>query len=116
MAVAYWLRPSNLNTLLQTYAQTNPKLGIASPRGFVFHIAPSNVDSIFVYSWVLSMLAGNLNVVRVSSAQSSQLDFLLGIIRTIMASDSWASIAARNAIVTYEHDDVISTFFPHGAM
>ena len=111
MAVAYWLRPSNLNALLQTYAHTSPATGIPAPRGFVFHIAPSNVDSIFVYSWVLSMLAGNLNVVRVSSAQSDQLGFLLDIFRKVMSDGAWESIAARNAIITYEHDDATSTFF-----
>src|SRR5229473_1854189 len=36
------------------------------PRGLVFHVPPANVDTIFVYSWALSALAGNRNVVRIS--------------------------------------------------
>src|SRR5262245_7901327 len=33
------------------------------PRGLVFHVPPANVDTIFVYSWALSALAGNRNIV-----------------------------------------------------
>ena len=33
-------------------------------RGVVFHIAPKNVDTIFVYSFVLSLLCANKNIIR----------------------------------------------------
>ena len=50
------------------------------PLGKTFHIAPSNVDTIFVYSWLISMLMGNINVIRISSRISEQIDCLIGLI------------------------------------
>ena len=44
------------------------------PRGLVFHVPPANVDTIFVYSWALSALAGNSNVVRISSRSAGAAD------------------------------------------
>ena len=44
------------------------------PRGLVFHVPPANVDTIFVYSWALSALAGNPNVVRISSRSAGAAD------------------------------------------
>lgn len=40
---------------------------IRVPRGLVLHIPPASVDTVLVYSWALSALMGNRNVVRLSS-------------------------------------------------
>ena len=38
---------------------------ISVPKGLLFHVPPANVDTIFVYSWAISLLCGNANVIRV---------------------------------------------------
>ena len=68
VAVAFWLRRAQLARLKADFEQAgkaNPTV-VRVPVGRVFHIAPSNVDTLFVYSWALSYLCGNANVVRVS--------------------------------------------------
>ncbi|MFC6804089.1 acyl-CoA reductase [Deinococcus caeni] len=42
------------------------------PRGLVFHVPPANVDTIFIYSWLMSVLAGNRNVIRLSSREPTR--------------------------------------------
>jgi hypothetical protein len=74
----------------------------------VLHFAPSNVDSIFVYSWFISMLLGNGNIIRLSERRGSQVDLLLGIINRLFEQDRFRPIADRSLILTYEHDDALT--------
>jgi hypothetical protein len=109
LALAFWLRKGNLVPLLKNWKSKLSSEELLSARGVAFHIAPSNVDSIFLYSWALSLLCGNLNVVRVSSTRSIQLDILFEIIDNLF--NTHKQIAIRNKLFTYQHDDEISTYF-----
>src|SRR5262249_8023158 len=86
MAVAYWMRKSHIMGLAGAF---DCRWGdrIVLPRGVALHFAPSNVDSIFVYSWFISMLLGNANVIRLSSRRGAQVETLLGRINAIMARE-----------------------------
>ena len=46
---------------------------LARPRGLVFHLPPQNVETVFLYSWALSYLAGNANIVRLPQAISARM-------------------------------------------
>jgi hypothetical protein len=77
------------------------------PAGRVFHVAPSNVDTLFVYSWVLSYLCGNVNVVRVSQEQTPVVSAMLRVITAV--SESHPDLGDSNRFVTYEHDAQVTT-------
>ena len=54
----------------------------AVPRGLALHITPANVDTMFLYSFAVSLLAGNLNVVRDSATPGwTTLELILGHLR-----------------------------------
>ncbi len=110
VALAYWLRKSNLKAVSADFKNRTGDSEIIVPRGLAFHIAPSNVDSIFLYSWTLSLLAGNINVIRISLNINPQLELLLSIIREIINYRDWAGIKARNIIITYPADNEINTY------
>ena len=55
VALGYWLRNSHIQKLKQNFQKTNQ---IKLPRGIAFHITPGNVDTMFAYSWLISLLAG----------------------------------------------------------
>src|SRR4051812_9420214 len=61
-ALGYWFRPSRVAALRESGATRRTSRRLA--RGLAFHIVPSNVDVLFCYTWLLSILAGNLNVIR----------------------------------------------------
>ncbi len=108
VALAYWLRKSNLSSIINSFKKELPADEIIVPRGIAFHIAPSNVDSIFLYSWALSLLAGNMNVVRISQSAGEQLDLLLDLIYGLADEKIWEPVASRNIIITYPRDERIN--------
>ena len=110
IALAYWLRISSLSGIINTFHKNINKTEIIVPRGLAFHIAPSNVDTIFLYSWALSLLAGNSNVIRISQNQNEQLELLLLIIRKVFGNKKWSPISKRNIILSYPKDEETNKF------
>jgi hypothetical protein len=101
-ALAFWIRTSNVETMRRDW---NARPGVRMPRGVVFHIPPTNVDTLFVYSWLLAALAGNANVVRLSPAAT-----VPGPLRAVLDDTLGAHprIAATTELLSYGHDDAIT--------
>lgn len=78
-----------------------------APRGLVLHFPPANVDTIFVYSWALSALAGNHNIVRVSARAAGAAQTVLEALNDVLA-DAHPAIALTQRMVTYDRDDAIT--------
>ena len=78
------------------------------PRGLVFHVPPANVDTIFVYSWALSALAGNPNVVRISSRSAGAAATVIDALNEALA-DAHPIIAQTQRMVTYGRDDAVTS-------
>jgi Acyl-CoA reductase (LuxC) len=108
VALGYWLRRANVDRLAQDFDRRRAAAPetVFVPVGRVFHVAPGNVDTLFVYSWALAYLCGNLNVVRVSGQPSDVLARLLGVLSAQMEDD--AELARGDRFITYEHDQAIS--------
>ena len=110
IALAFWIRRTNIEKQKKIF-EKNRGNRLLFPRGIVFHIAPSNVDTIFVYSWLLSMLVGNINVVRLSSNISPQTNLLIGVINSILNKVRFEKIKEQVLLVQYSHDDQITREF-----
>ena len=105
VALGYWLRPKNIEKMLKDVA----KAGVVfSPRGLALHIAPSNVDTIFVYSLVLSLVAGNRNIVRISSKESPEKLLIFDALREAVSLCDNPDINDSILVISYSHDDEIS--------
>lgn len=102
---AFFCRKANLQHLAQEYGSQVLRLG----RGLVFHIAPSNVPINFAYSLVAGLLAGNHNVVRLSSKPFTQVDILLRHMHALQVD--YPLVSNRIAIVRYEHDSNANEIF-----
>jgi hypothetical protein len=110
ISLAYWMRKANLERLrIDMHQRMGNTLHV--PRGTVLHIAPSNVDTIFVYSWFLSLLTGNKNIVRLSSKVSPQADFLVSSIAELLSLPAHAAIAQRTLLVRYAPNDSVTERF-----
>jgi hypothetical protein len=106
VALGFWARPANVQQMIP---QANDTGLLRLARGLAFHIAPANVDTIFVYSLLLSVLAGNRNIVRISSKESEQTGLLLRLIQDALEQvgpDTRESLA----IVRYEADRAINDY------
>jgi hypothetical protein len=108
-ALGFWLRRSHIQRLKRSF-QTRTEGRILLGRGTVFHIAPSNVDTIFVYSWFLSLLMGNSNIIRVSDRDTHQNRLLLETIGDLLEEERFTVIRSKTAIIRYGHDDHITRY------
>ncbi|MEA2722726.1 MAG: hypothetical protein QOH59_497, partial [Gemmatimonadales bacterium] len=109
VSVAYWLRRGQLTRLAEEHARRaalEPDV-VRVPVGRVLHMAPSNVDTLFLYSWALAYLCGNASVVRLSQEQGIIVTALLGVIDAVAAEDG--ELRAANRFVTYGHDDAVTS-------
>jgi hypothetical protein len=104
-SLGFFLRPAELARAVTHMQRTDDAL--VFPRGNVFHIPPANVDTIFVYSWALSALAGNHNVVRISERSATAADTVLEALNATVA-DADPIIGRTQRMVTYGRDDAIT--------
>jgi hypothetical protein len=77
---AFWTRLAALHSLKAEFERGLPSGCSARPRGLVFHLPPQNVETVFLYSWVLSYLAGNANVVRLPTSLSDEMNGILELL------------------------------------
>jgi len=103
-AVAHWMRKAHIVELQRAFeAQRGNRLRL--PRGICLHFAPSNVDSIFLYSWFISLLMGNKNVVRVSRRRGEEVDLLLAKVNSVLSSEEYRVVRDGSLVVSFDHDD-----------
>lgn len=103
IAVGHWLRASNIKKMQIDFEKLKAGRFLV-PKGCVLHFAPSNVDTIFVYSWVISLLLGNKNIIRLSRKKSAVVDTLLNLISTSLLNEKYNKIANGLLIVSYDYD------------
>ena len=104
LALAYWMRKAEMNRLHAQFRSLQMENRVLAPRGLVFHLPPRNVDTIFVYSWLLAALSGNRGVVRLSPHRSQTTDVLLRLLRETLAAAAGPA-AGSTTIVSYGHEE-----------
>jgi Acyl-CoA reductase (LuxC) len=103
-ALAYWIRQAEIARLREEFLRLGRADRLLAPRGTVFHLPPRNVDTMFVYSWLLSALTGNRNVIRLSPLRSESTDVLLRLFGQALGAA--ASPAAESTlVVSYGHEE-----------
>lgn len=102
ISFGFFIRASNLLRLKSQYESSlDSRLG----RGLSFHIAPSNVPINFAFSLIASLLAGNANVVRVSSKDFAQTRIICRLLSQIHSR-----LKKYICIVQYPHEREINDF------
>ncbi|MFC3031833.1 acyl-CoA reductase [Pseudoalteromonas fenneropenaei] len=109
MAFAFWCRQSRLEkiaTLL--HSKETPQLAMG--LGLVLHICPSNVPVNFLYSLAFSLLAGNTNVLRLSSKNEPLYEIAITQLNRILAEPEFSNMQAQLLVLQYGHDDEINAY------
>jgi len=104
--LAHWFRSAGVAHLERRASAVEGNRILA--RGLVFHLAPANVDVLFAYAWLMSVLSGNTNVARLSQKPSAQRDALIGILGAMRAEGLHAQVLERTILLTYPHDNAIT--------
>ena len=100
----FWIRKKNINLIKYNYKNEEFRFG----HGLTFHVAPANIALNFAYSFVLSLLAGNSNIVRVSSNKFRQNDIFFKILNKIFKLRKFKKIKENNLFLTYDYDEEIT--------
>jgi hypothetical protein len=107
VAFAYWMRRTRIESLRTGFLRELAG-DIAASRGVVLHYAPSNVDTIFAYSWLLSVLAGNANLVRVSRRRDRTAEALLDQFQAALQDPACSAIRERTVVISFDHDPEVN--------
>jgi Acyl-CoA reductase (LuxC) len=100
--LASFLRRASVTALAEEFA-TEARAGVAQvPRGLAFHVPPSSVDTMFVYSLAVSLLVGNRNVVRLSQRRSETTEVLIDALNAVAAEHP--AVGRTLAVVSYGHE------------
>jgi hypothetical protein len=100
VALASWLRAASMRKL----ADQARALGRRAPRGLAFHVPPANVEVMAMYSLGLSVLAGNRNVVRLSSRAGSAAERICAALEAALGMPEHADVRAGTAILSWGHE------------
>ena len=110
ISLGFWLRKSNMKRILSENSYiTGIDSFVVKPIGKVFHLCPSNVDTMFIYSLVLALLAGNKNVVRISSKLENDLIFrLFDLFNSLLEKEKYKSLTDYINVVSYERSNKLN--------
>jgi hypothetical protein len=104
LVLAYWMRKAEMVRLTAQFRSLQLDHRVLAPRGLVFHLPPRNVDTIFVYSWLLAALTGNRSVVRLSPQRSESTNILLRLLQETLAAAAEPA-SGGTMIVSYGHEE-----------
>ena len=100
-SLGFWLRRSNLESYKKRYENCGFRLGL----GQTFHIAPSNVPLLFVYTMAIGLLAGNSCRVRVSARRNTESEKVCELIDELLGLPEFQALKRRISIVTYGREN-----------
>ncbi|WP_232667177.1 acyl-CoA reductase [Pseudonocardia sp. TRM90224] len=105
-ALAFWMRRAEVTRLAEAFAAREDDATLLVPQGTVFHVPPSNVDTLFVYSWLLAVLTGNRTVVRLSRRSSEASELLLDVLRDRLGEHP--RVRDSTLMLSYGHEQSIT--------
>lgn len=100
--LAFFLRKSAMVQLASNARKRVPEGSFTVPQGVVFHIPPTNVDTLFVYTLALALVTGNTNIIRISENAGPATTALLEVLFNVL--DRHDRIAALVTTVRFSRD------------
>lgn len=93
-AFGFWCRKTHLKEMKKEY-ERETRLGL----GMTFHIAPSNVPGLFLWSLAIGLLAGNSCIVRISEKRLEQAQKSCRFLADVL--EKHQEMKRRIAIISY---------------
>ena len=107
ISVGFSLRPAVITSYLEKAHNSYVRKG----RGLAFHVTPSNVPLNFVYSYIFSLLAGNSNLIRLSSRNFPQIDVFVEILNRVLLNEKFIWVRNSTCLIRYAHEKTITDYF-----
>lgn len=101
ISFGFWCRKASIAAMKKKY---NGNISNRLGRGIAFHIAPSNVAVNYAFSLAVGLLAGNANIIRVSSKDFAQVNIINKAIEESLDEE----IRKYICIIQYQHNKEIT--------
>lgn len=103
--LAFFIRRANLARLADNARAVASGKGVLVPQGAVLHIPPTNVDTLFLYTLAITLLAGNSNVVRISKNAGPATYRIVELL--VRRLEQHPDVAELVTIVSFDRDQAI---------
>ncbi len=97
-SVAFWARRGNIERLKKYMEGSEFRIG----RGLAFHVTPSNIPVQFIFSYMFGLLAGNANIVRVTSRDYPEISRICSVLKRVL--EDYPVLKDMTAIVRYPRE------------
>ena len=104
-ALGFFLRRPELRRRLAAIADEPARRHV--PRGLVCHFPPGNVPALFAYSWALSAVAGNANVVRLPTRHRPLTEALLDVLAEALP-DAPPVVGRTQRLLQFGHHEAVT--------
>jgi hypothetical protein len=88
----FYCRKSNIENIKKNYLN---EIQYRSGRGVALHFTAANVPLNFAYSFLFSLLSGNVTLIRLGSKKFDQNDILIKLINKILSKKKFFSLKKR---------------------
>jgi hypothetical protein len=105
VVLGFWLRSASVKSFISDFLSNTPNQCMPFPKGMAFHLPPQNVDTMFVYSWAISFLVGNANIVRLPSQLNPLSEWIIKEIVNILEDNNEGN---KNFFCNYPLDSQFS--------
>lgn len=103
-ALGFFLRHASVKQ-----QQLRLQLETAQPIGLIFHLTPSNVPTLAVFSWITSLLSGCPSIIRLNSSLSDEQLSLMRLVEQLLQQHP--DISQQVRFIQYPHDDGLNRAF-----
>ena len=100
ITLGFFCRRANIKRALTKVQNLNYRLG----WGTAVHIAPSNIPMNFAFSFFISLLSGNTNIVRLPSKEFPQVELFLNKFEELTNKKKFKTIGEKNFFVRTHRD------------
>ena len=76
-------------------------------RGLVLHITPSNLPTNFAYSFLMGLISGNSNIVKLPSKEFGETKIILSVIKNIFNLKKFSELKKSNLFLKFDRDSSI---------
>jgi hypothetical protein len=106
-ALAFHMRKSELVRIREDFAALARTNIVRVPRGLVFHVPPANVDTMFMYSWLVAVATGNRNIIRLSPRVSVPTEVISRTYKSTL-QNAGPALRQNTVVVRYGHEEAIT--------
>ncbi len=104
VALGFWLRAAALQEL-KVLAERSSCHDVRVARGLAYQLPPTNVDTLFVYSWAISYLVGNSNITRLPTSMGPTVTWLVNVLVECLKENGESH---RQIFCTFDHSSQYS--------